>query len=44
VQVVVSGEFSLFFASQTLHNRIFFKKKSGDVNYEANFCIFFFAS
>ena len=29
-----------FFASQTLHNRIFFKKKSGDVNDEANFSLF----
>jgi hypothetical protein len=29
-----------FFASQSLHNRIFFKKKSGDVNDEANFSLF----
>ena len=29
-----------FFASQTLHNVNFFKKKSGDVNKEANFSLF----
>jgi hypothetical protein len=29
-----------FFASQTLHNRKNFKKKSGDVNDEANFSFF----
>jgi hypothetical protein len=29
-----------FFASQSLHNRIFLKKKSGDVNDEANFSLF----
>jgi hypothetical protein len=29
-----------FFASQTLHDRLFFKKKTGDVNDEANFSFF----
>jgi hypothetical protein len=29
-----------FFASQSLHNRKKFKKKSGDVNVEANFSFF----
>ena len=29
-----------FFASQTLHNRKILKKKSGDVNDEANFSLF----
>ncbi len=29
-----------FFASQSLHNRFFFKKKSGDVNDEVNFPFF----
>ncbi len=29
-----------FFASQTLHNRNFFKKKSGDVHDEVNFSLF----
>jgi hypothetical protein len=33
-----------FFASQTLHNIKKFKKKSGDVNDEANFSLLFFAS
>jgi hypothetical protein len=32
------------FASQSLHNKKKIKKKSGDVNYEANFPPFFFAS
>ena len=30
-----------FFASQSLHNKKKFKKKSGDVNYEAKFPPFF---
>jgi hypothetical protein len=30
-----------FFASKTLHNRKNLKKKSGDVNYEANFSFYF---
>jgi hypothetical protein len=40
VCVCVSSSFCTvqsFCTSQTLHNRIFFKKKSGDVNDEANF-------
>jgi hypothetical protein len=37
-QVVITGLFFSFFASQTLHNR---KTKSGDVNYEANLPFFF---
>ena len=43
VCVCVSSSFCTvqsFCTSQTLHNRIFFKKKSGDVNDEANFSLF----
>jgi hypothetical protein len=43
-QVVVTGPFILFFASQSLHNGKKIKKKSGDVNDEVKFPPFFFAS
>jgi hypothetical protein len=33
--------FFFYFASQSLHNRKKFKKKCGDVNYEANFLFIF---
>ena len=37
---MITGPFFIFFASQSLHNRFFFIKKSGDVNDEGNFSFF----